>query len=325
MKCLLWLFLLILVVGCHVSKKKAPFEKQLSEIPLEDQKKLETLFHHMMTGDYFACTLFGDKPMTFQEFFEDPWKLPSAGMANPYCFFYLEEGWKTWIKYQNQFHSSRFIFTKIPSKVGYEFIILINKVAFEKMFDRNRDVFEQALGPQITVEQIFQDFEEGKKPFSKVLNEHEGLVGLVLGYGREGSMQVYHNGRLKQQILRHTLYPLSPPMEDNKLPRKILISVRLQEKSLVQRGIKWDQLSNHDLEFSHDPYTDLCQSSQQCEFLLPSWHERIFHILPPNFTIVKGSEEAKQLKKEYDAAMQVAREAFKTKSFLMGFLEQYCK
>ncbi len=322
MKYFAWLFLFILA-SCHTQQKKTSFETQLSKVSLEDRQKLEILFHHMMTGDYFACTLFGNKPMTFQEFFEDPWKLPSAGMFNPHYFFYLEEGWKTWIKYQNQFPSSQFIFTKIPSKVGYEFIILINKDAFEKMFEENRDVFEQALGPRITVEQIFRDFEEGKKTFSKVLNDCEGLVGLVLGYGRAGSMQVYHNGMLKQQILRSTLCPLSPPMETTQLPEKIVISMKLQEKSLVQRGIKWDQLPNDVV--SHDPYTELCLSSQQCEFLLPPWQERIFHILPPNFTVIKGSAEAKDLRKDYDSAMQVARETFKEKDFLNGFLEHYCK
>ena len=76
---------------------------------------------------------------------------------------------------------------------------------------------------------------------------------------------------------------------------------------------------------AQDPYVELSKKKQLCQFLLPPWQERVFHILPPNFTIIKGSEEAKQLKKEYDGAMQIARVTFKTKSFLIGFLEQYCK
>ena len=67
-------------------------------------------------------------------------------MVNPYNHFFLDEGWKTWIKYQQIFPSQRFIFTKIPSKGGYEFLILINKTAFKKIFEKNRDLFETSLG-----------------------------------------------------------------------------------------------------------------------------------------------------------------------------------
>lgn len=326
MKCFIWFFLLILVIGCHGLRKKTSVEEQLSRIPLEDQKKLETLFHHMMTGDYFACTLFGNKPMTFQEFFEDPWKLPSAGMCNPYCFFYLEEGWQTWVKYKKQFPSSQFIFTKIPSKVGYEFIILINKVVFKKMFDENRDVFEQGLGPQVTVEQVLHDFEEGKKTFSQVLNEHEGLVGLVLGYGREGSLSVFMDDTLRFQIMRKSLHPLTPPCEHEGLVSKATQNtIKLREKTLSRRGVKWHQLTYFQIKDVEDPYEELNKNKNSEEIFYPSWQERIVHILPPNFFSIKGSEELVCLRKEYGEAMQKARETFKTKSFLRGFLEQYCK
>lgn len=316
MKYFCWLLVLI---GCH-----SPENRSLdSLIPLEDRQKLEILFQRMLTGDYFAATLFGNKPVTFQEFHDDPWKLSSYAMVNPYNHFFLDEGWNTWIKYQKSFPSQRFIFTKIPSKGGYEFLILINKIAFKKVFQENRDLFAEALGDQVTAEQIFQDFESQQKTFEQIVNDHEGLVGLILGYGREGSLSVFHQGALEFQILRNVLHPLSPPLNEKKLPRKFLIGLRWKEKRLTQKKVKWHQLLN--FETSQDPYVELCKSSEITEFSLPSWQERVFHILPPNFTVIKGSEEGKQLKKEYDIAMQKARETFKAKSLLQGFLEQYCK
>ncbi len=158
----MWFFLLIHAAGCHSLHKKTSFEEPLSKIPIEDQQKLETLFHQMMTGDYFACTLFGNKPLTFQEFFEDPWKLPAAGMFYPHGFFYLEQGWNTWIKYQNQFPSSRFIFKKIPSKVGYEFIILINKLAFSKLFDENKDILKKFLALKLHNKKFYKNLRKEK-------------------------------------------------------------------------------------------------------------------------------------------------------------------
>ncbi len=322
MKCFLWFFLLIHAAGCHSLHKKTSFEEPLSKIPIEDQQKLETLFHQMMTGDYFACTLFGNKPLTFQEFFEDPWKLPAAGMFYPHGFFYLEQGWNTWIKYQNQFPSSRFIFKKIPSKVGYEFIILINKLAFSKLFDENKDIFEKVLGPQITQQKILQEFEKGEKPLSQILNEHEGLVGLVLGYGREASLSAFRSHILSNQILRKSLHPLIPSSTHDKLLSKgAQTSLILREKRLCQQGVKWHSIEQIDVK---DPYEELNQNKQKRDYFYPSWQEQFVHILPPNFSCVKNSNETEQLRNDYNQAMALARKTFKTKSFLRGFLEQYC-
>jgi len=297
----------------------------LKSIPHGDQKKLETLFHHMMTGDYFACTLFGDKPMTFQEFHDDPWKMSSQCMVCPYHHYYLDEGWQTWNKYRSLFPSEKFIFTKIPSKSGYKFIILINKEAFEKVFEENRDIFEQALAPSITCQQILQDFEAGRKTFSEILNDHEGLVGIVLGYGREGSLFVFRDTILSSQILKKSLHPLAPPCAHEKLVSKGMQNhIKMREKRLSRHGIKWHQLASQS-EDVEDPYEELNQREQIAEIFYPAWQENFVDVLPPNFFSIKNSEEKEQLSKNYAVAMQLSRQIFKEKSFLVGFLEQYCK
>jgi len=87
-------FLLFICVGCSSFQNRSTtthLQQQLSKIPFDDQKKLEVLFQQMMTKDYFAGTLFGRKPLTFQEFHDDPWKLSSYAMVNPYHYFYLDE------------------------------------------------------------------------------------------------------------------------------------------------------------------------------------------------------------------------------------------
>lgn len=330
-KLLIFLFLWFICLSCSTSQSESikydfNLNKQLSNIPPCDQQKLEILFHHMMTGDYFACTLFGNKPMTFQEFHDDPWKMPSACMVCPYYYHYMDEGWKTWMKYRSFFPSSKFIFAKIPSKVGYEFIILINKAAFKKMFDANKDVFEQGIGPQVTVDQVLHDFEEGVKTFSQVLSEHEGLVGLTLGYGREGSLSVFMDAALRFQIMRRNLHPLAPQCEHEKLKSKAAQNtIKLREKTLFRKGVKWHQLNYFQIADVEDPYEEVNKCKEREEIFGPSWQEKIVDILPPNFFSIKGSKELTQLRKEYSEAMQTARETFKTKSFLRGFLEQYCK
>lgn len=325
MKYLLFVFLFFLA-GCHTQQKIPPLNERLSKVPLEDQQKLEILFHHMMTGDYFACTLFGNKPMTFQEFYDDPWKMPSPYMVCPYHYYYMDEGWETWAKYRSLFPSSNFIMAKVPSKVGYAFIILINRAAFKKVFEKNKDVFEHGLGPQITVDQLLHDFEEGNKTFSQVLNEHEGLIGLVLGYGREGSLSVFRDTALRFQLMRNNLHPLTPHCEHEKLKsRGAQIAMKLKEKTLFRRGVKWHQLIYFQTPDVDDPYEELNKNKEKEEIFGPAWEERLVNILSPNFFSTKGSEELSRLREEYAATMQTARETFKAKSFLAGFLEQYCK
>ena len=321
MKCFLCVFLLLLI-GCH--GKKISFEEKLSKVPFVDLHKIGTLIHHMMTGDYFACTLFGYKPMTFQEFHDNPWKLSSYFMLCPYHHFYIDAGWETWVKYRELFPSKKFIFAKIPSKVGYKFIILINKIAFEKMFDENRDIFEQALGPRVSLGIIFQDFERGQKTFSEVLNEHEGLVGLVLGYGREASLLAYRDLTISNHLLEKSLHPLAESCEHHQLlSRGSQVSLKLREKKSFRQGVKWHQFAR--VEGLTNPYEQLNNSEKTSDYFHAPNEELFFDILPPNFTCMKNSKETDQLRNDYSYSLKVARDSFRTKSFLRGFLEQYCE
>jgi len=315
--------LLLALTGCHSSKERT-IEQKLSSIPLEDQEKLEHLFHYMFTGDYFGAVLFGNKPMTFQEFHEDPWKLNSAFSIFPHLYYYLEQGWNTWLKYETLFPSEDYLFAKIPAKTGYEFIILINREAFAKMFEKNQDLFVQALGDKITADAIILEYQKGEKTFSEVLNEDEGLVGLVLGYGREATLLTIRKERASHQLFRKSLHPLTPPATHEKLKSQSRrISLHYREKRLSRLGYKWHQLGSND--GPADPYKKLNQSRESCEFVHPSWQMYLVDILPPNFSCVKKCRETKQLKKEYAQSMRQARKVFAKKSFLSGFLEQYCE
>lgn len=317
-------FLFITLFSCSFSHSKK-IENKIAAIPLEDQKKLEILFHHMMTGDYFSCTLFGNKPMTFQEFQSDPWKIPSRHMLNPHYFFYIESGWKTWEKYREFFPSKRFIFTTIPCKAGYHFIILINKQAFEETFQKNQDIFRQALGPNITAEKILKEFEMGKKTFEDVLNEHEGLVGLVLGYGKENSMKVYRSEALKLQLLKASLHPLTLISQQNELPQKIRNVLKVRANNLYRKGIHWHQILQYDdikVE-KKEICSELTKLSNNSEFFRFEGDYMPFYLESPNFSCIKNSMETQQLKKEYGEAMKKACKACKQTSFLKGFLEQY--
>lgn len=317
-----FLFTLLIVVSLSSGEM---IDNKVSLIPLEDQKKLDILFHHMMTGDYFSCTLFGNKPMTFQEFQADPWKILSRHMLNPYYFFYLENGWKAWEKYKHSFPSKNFIFTTIPSKAGYRFIILINKPAFAQVFGDNQDIFQKALGQTITAEQILQSFEDGQKTFEEVLKDHEGLVGLVLGYGRDNSMRVYRSEALKLRLLMQNLHPLALHSKREELPNKIQNVLRVRTIKLLQKGTKWNQiLQYNDIKVDKkDICKELINLSNQSEFFRKEGIYFPSYLEAPNFSCIKDSMETKQLKQAYGEAMKKAARACKQSSFLKAFLEQY--
>jgi hypothetical protein len=317
-------FFFIILVSCSSSHEKI-IEKKIATIPLEDKKKLEALFQQMMTGDYFPCTLFGNKPITFQEFQSDPWKISSQYMLNPYSFFYLEVGWETWEKYKPIFPSKRFIFTIVPCKVGYQFIILINRPAFEEIFQKNQDIFQNALGPKITSDKILKEFEAGQKTFEEILNNHEGLVGLVLGYGRENSMKTYRSDALQLQLLKKSFHPLTSASLYKELPKKTQNFLKVKEKKILTKGTKWHQiLQYNDVQIDKkDICNELTKLSNNLEFFRLEGDYFPYYLESPNFSCIKDSKESNQLKKEYGDAMKKARKAFKQTSFLQGFLEQY--
>ena len=163
-------------------------------IPTRDKKRIEYFFQQSLGGDAFGYVLFGDKPMAFGGYEK---RIPAFKSLSYFLHaisprrLKYKIGFETWRKYENLFPITRFIilYEEIPHGV---LMILINKKNFIRKVQEHADDFITILQREVTGEKLL---DEGKyRPLiSEVLANHDGLLGTLLGYGRENA-HLFHQG-----------------------------------------------------------------------------------------------------------------------------------
>jgi len=170
----------------------------LEHIPLEEQRDLEAFFRHLIVQESCGFTFFGEKPMSLGGFWELNDLIFSQEVLDPIGFILetcgskniqIQKGWKTWTKYRHLFPENNFLIfdSKFNFSNNYHLIICINKRTFSESFNRNIESFQLILGKDISSEKLIQLFQKEKENFYAVLNDHHGLLGILLGYGKENS------------------------------------------------------------------------------------------------------------------------------------------
>lgn len=167
---------------------------QLQNIPKNDQEILEIFFSNMISSEYFGYVLFGNKPMAAAgletEFTPEEVLGETAIKQN-----YIHIGWQTWEKYSRLFPSEKFVLklSKSPLASSYHWVVLINKETTLKCVENNLEFFKFALGDQLTPESILQSLITTDDIFNDTLNKHDGLLGMLFGYGTSNSIK-FHMG-----------------------------------------------------------------------------------------------------------------------------------
>ena len=120
----------------------------------------------------------------------------------------LKIGWQTWRKYQGLFPIKNYIFriSRNPVCPEVTLIFLINKSACLKILSDNIKIFHSVLGKDITPEEIVLRLRTEDTIIDKVLNNHDGLFGMLLGYGVHNSMMY----QLRIQLSKQNKNSLTP-------------------------------------------------------------------------------------------------------------------
>ncbi len=168
--------------------------ERILKMPLKDKKRLEYLFYDMLVWDVGGYTLFGVKPMHMN------------GYVKPFCMTYwyrflssiypqnirMYLSWKTWKKYEHFFKDSNILlyeekhpFCKEPEDAIA--IFLINKERFKVMVLTYNQDFKTVLKKDIlSGEEILLQAND-KSLFKVTLQNHEGLIGTLFGFGRNNA------------------------------------------------------------------------------------------------------------------------------------------
>ena len=213
-----FLFFLILIISfSFLGKRKTSslsffsgeqkITEILSNIPLRDRERLEYFFRSLFVMDQFGYVLFDDKPISIGCFQRKIMNYHNDKKEFHWCYFFpynlkMKKGYETWVKYQWLFHLKDYVIKaeENPWFPCYTNIILINKKLFKETVTNHIKDFEEVLGRKIDLEKLLQ--EVIKNYFLKdILALHDGLIGTILGYGRDNAWKFYkkHQIILKNQ------------------------------------------------------------------------------------------------------------------------------
>ncbi|MES2272914.1 MAG: hypothetical protein V4487_01835 [Chlamydiota bacterium] len=215
----------------------------------KDKKRLDYFFRGVCLIQQWAYTLIGSKPVTFtglQKPFTTKRSLWPSNFRN-----YL--GWKTWLKYQSYFSQSPFLIfpDREPGQEKTIYMTIVDKAHFDRVVRENMQDFQIVLGRKIIDSQVLLN-EALLSPFlCEVLKNHDGLIGTVLGYGRENAWAFYNRDEAKEGFLGSAW---EPELLDEMI-------VRLSKKDWSFEA--WDLSDLYFPSFAADPESDETKKLKQ--------------------------------------------------------------
>ncbi len=206
-----WIFFVALFIlkpnAFFYSSTTLNVERILKTLPEEDKTALEVFFYSLSEAS-FPYVLFGNKPMAICSFSETPSFQDLLGVyqiKDLMDFFFssmnirnlrIQRGWNIWKKYEHLFPSSNYVLLENRFH-NWTTIILINKYHFLKVIEENIEDFKKVLGNQATPQEILKQCLKGDAVFKDILNHHDGLLGIVLGYGKHNAQLFFRRAQIE--------------------------------------------------------------------------------------------------------------------------------
>lgn len=174
----------------------------LSNIPSDEKWALDYFFRSLLLRDGGAYVLNGTKPATVGDF--------GAPSLREVAFFgwrlfrtsvLLKRGYEIWMKYRHLFPHSNYAILCLENKEFDRFhIVLVNKKRFACVIEENLNEFRAVLGPGMTTEALLDELAKEKQSLYQLLNDHSGLLGIILGYGKHNAWLFYQREQIESQI-----------------------------------------------------------------------------------------------------------------------------
>lgn len=171
-----------------------------SLIPNKDRVSIAYFFRHAIFWDTYGYVLLGDKPCAITNY--------KKITCNPFTWLeYLsphnlkmKKGWETWKKYEHLFPHPKFDFLEDDSYLtSAHFIILIHREAFRKKIQAHLNDFQNVL--EIENEGEILDKAMTQPLLNQVLRNHDGLIGTLLGYGRNNAWSYHEKSKQLNSFL----------------------------------------------------------------------------------------------------------------------------
>lgn len=196
--------IIILFAGYSQASEYDPNQQKifhiLSSIPEDDKQEIKNLFSYLFKYQRFAYSLYGDKPLTFCDTSLTPYSIQELHdllSIEEYCYdllksfcepsHSLKRKWEIWKKYSHLFYVNNYCL--IDKQLDDKFyIIIINKKHFINTVNKNLDLFQHIISPSLSAPNLLTQLVFGKTSLFETLHHHEGLLGILLGFGRYNSL-----------------------------------------------------------------------------------------------------------------------------------------
>ncbi len=175
---------------------------QIERIPQKERLFLEKFFDKLIRTDGLGYVLFGSKPVCLSGYFINP---PLGNLLMRFDNFSIKRGWEVWNKYEHLFPHPNYLILEEAHVRGDDNIhpiYFISRKNLLKTISANSGIFENELSIDLNAEKFLSEINK-KQSLSEVINFHEGLLGILLGYGAESSMHYYR---------RDLMWKFKPPL-----------------------------------------------------------------------------------------------------------------
>ena len=162
----------------------------LQQISYRERIYLQHFFHEQIKHYQLGYPIFfSDKPAA-----QATVRVKRCDSHYPYTV--AGKGWQVWKKYEHLFPHPNFIFCEEKQRTSkYFHLIIINKESLRRVVAENEDLFKETLD-ELYMKLFKQPFSldlfinklEKIKRLEPLIRFDEALYGLILGYGRESSV-----------------------------------------------------------------------------------------------------------------------------------------
>ena len=163
-------------------------KEQILTLPVRDKKRLYSMMRILFAENQFLYTLLGSKPVSWEFYhslqplqlsiFDGPWESHCRAM---------DLGWKTWLKYCHLFPLSCLRAEKSKEYPGGISILMINEQNFINVVNQYQQDFQNVLNLEIVDGATMLKNITHHSLMEEVLQSHQALIGMVLGFGKENS------------------------------------------------------------------------------------------------------------------------------------------
>lgn len=160
-------------------------------LPVKDRESLTRFMQKLFAQNSFAYTILGSKPISWESY-QNP--LPLSSWES-FCDSFsernrtLRSGWKTWKKYEHLFPSAHLWIERPKCYPRSISILIVNENRLNEVVSKNKKDFQEVLCREIVDGSQLLKEAKNHSLMNEVLEGHQGLMGIVLGYGRDNSWQ----------------------------------------------------------------------------------------------------------------------------------------